>query len=299
MVFGLLFQVKSIAQQIDFRCTKVNSTGDITLLWQSTGVPLSYQYEIYGSTSKTGTYTLLGSITNTSVTTYIHTSANGGNQQWFYFVKAVPQPPASGQEYISDTIGSIAFVLNNLNTGVVTLDWTHPHEPPLASQAKEFVINQQRNGIWNVWTRTDMLQYIDTVHVCGEMLGYEIRLYDSIGCESSSIIRTDSLTDFMIPSIPQLDSVSINPLTGQTELGWEIGQESDIFGYIIYIFENGLWKVVDIVAGAETTHYIDTNNDANTIIQQYRISAIDTCRNTSPMWKLPTTRNSNIAVAEN
>jgi gliding motility-associated-like protein len=290
IVFGLLFQIKLIAQQIDFHCTKVDTAGDITLSWQSTGLPSNYQYEIYASTSQTGTYLLVGTVANLSTTTYTHIPANK-NVQWFYVIKANPQPPATGTEYVSDTIGSIFFVLNNLGTGIVKFYWTHPHEPPLSSFAKEFVINQQRNNVWGQWQTTDTLQYTDTVHVCGEILGYEIRLYDSSGCENVSTIRTGFFSDFMEPSIPQLDSASIDPLTGKTALGWETVPETDVIGYIIYIFDKGIWRVVDTVMGSQSTHYVDTNtdNDANNGVQQYRIAAIDTCRNASPMGKVHNT----------
>jgi gliding motility-associated-like protein len=293
IVFGLLFQIRLIAQQIDFHCTRVDSAGDITLLWQSSGLPSNYQYEIYASTSKTGAYTLLNTITNLSITTYTHVPANK-DIQWFYVIKASPQPPATGPEYVSDTTGSIFFVLDNLGTGIAMLYWTSPHEPPLASSAKEFVINQQRHGVWGIWRTTETLQYIDSVHVCGETLGYEIRLYDSSGCESVSIIRTDFFIDFIRPSIPQLDTVSINPLTGKTELGWEPAPDTDVVGYIVYIY-NGIWKIVDTVMGAKSTHYIDTNNDANNTVQQYRIAAIDTCRNASPMGEVHNTILLNIS----
>ncbi|MDR1459390.1 MAG: gliding motility-associated C-terminal domain-containing protein [Bacteroidales bacterium] len=298
ITLGLLFQIKLIAQQIDFHCTKVNTTGDITLLWQSSGLPSGYQYEIYGSTSKTGTYTLLGTISNLLTTTYAHLSANGDNQQWFYVIKAVPILPTTGPEYVSDTTASIYFAMNNLGSGRALLYWERPHDPPLASESKTFIINQERNAVWNEWKRIDTLVYADTVHVCGEMLGYEIRLYDSIGCESVSTVRTDFFTDFISPSIPQLDSVSVNPLTGKIELGWEPGLESDIVGYLIYIFDrvNSTWNVVDTILGANKTHYIDTVNDANTAIQQYRIAAIDTCRNASPMGKIHNTLSLDVSI---
>jgi gliding motility-associated-like protein len=86
-------------------------------------------------------------------------------------------------------------------------------------------------------------------------------------------------------------------LTGKTELGWESVPETDVVGYIIYIFD-GIWKVVDTVMGAKSTYYIDTNidNDANNTVQQYRIAAIDTCRNASPMGNVHNTILLNTSV---
>jgi gliding motility-associated-like protein len=284
IVFGLLSHIELTAQQIHFYCTEVDTTGNITLSWSSSGIPTGYQYEIYGATSKTGIYTLLTTITVLSTTTFTHLSANGGMLQWFYVIKAVPIPPAPGTEYVSDTIASIRLILNSLGE-IADLSWTRPTEPPLASQAKEFTIYRQRNGIWSVYASTDTLFYIDTTHVCGETLGYEVRLYDTLGnCESKSMIKTAVFTDDIPPSVPQLDSVSVNSATGKTELGWNRGIDPDIIGYIVYISrEKYKWEVVDTVMGAETTFFIDNLNSAYDSVQQYRIAAIDTCRNASAM----------------
>jgi gliding motility-associated-like protein len=291
--FGILFYLllleKGFAQQIEFRCTQVNASGDITLTWTQTGLPANYQYEIYRSLSKTGTYTLVTTITVLATTTYTDLVGDGGGKQYFYVIKAVALPPAPGTEYVSDTIGNIAF-LNLTNTrGVAGIYFTHPSDPPLPSQAQEFHIYRQRNSTWDLWAKTPLLEYFDTTHVCGENLGYEIRLYDSSGCESISIIRTESFTDGIEPSTPQLDSVSVNPVTGKTELGWNRSPDEDVVGYIIYIFRNNVWEILDTLMGADSTYYIDYNNDANNGSQQYRIAAIDTCRNPSPIGSLHNT----------
>ena len=283
ILFFLLFLEKGFAQQIEFRCTQVNASGDITLTWTQTGLPANYQYEVYRSSSKTGTYLLITTITVLATTTYTDLVGDGGSKQYFYVIKAVAQPPASGTEYVSDTIGNIAFLNLTNAKGVAGLYWTHPCNPSLPSQAQEFDIYRQRNSNWNLWAKTSLLEYFDTTHVCGETLGYEIRLYDSSGCESISIIQTALFTDGITPSIPQLDSVSVNLVTGETELGWNRSPEEDVIGYIIYILKNGVWEVVDTLIGADSTYYIDYVNDANSGSQQYRIAAIDTCRNASPI----------------
>ena len=289
-IFGILFFLlppkKGIAQQIEFRCTQVNASGDITLSWIPTAIPANYQYEIYRSASKTGTYILITTITNVLTTTYTDLGVNGGSTQYFYCIKAVDQPPVMGTEYLSDTIGNIALVMDLTNLtlkGFVSLHWTHPNSPPLPTQAQEFEIFRERNSIWSLWSETSSLKYDDTIHVCGETLGYEIRLYDSSGCKSVSSIQSASLTDFIPPTTPQLDSVSIDPTTGETYLGWNPSPDRDVAGYIIYIFKNGIWEEIDTVMGANSTFYIDNENDANNTIRQYRIAAIDTCYNPSPI----------------
>ena len=278
MGFGLLFRVELTAQQLTFRCTQVDTAGNITLFWSSSGLPANYQYLIFGDTSKSGTYDLLGTTIDTFFT---HTGADGGAKQWFYVIKAVPISQ-QGPEYLSDTIGSICLRLGGLGEGVAKLYWTRPTVPPLASQSKEFTIYRQRQGTWTMHAKTDTTVFFDTLHVCDEILDYEVRLYDSIGnCESISNIQSGSFRDKTLPSEPQLDSVSINPITGLTELGWNRSPDTDVFGYIVYIFKKGKWEIVDTVFGAETTYFVDTKHDANDSIREYRIAAIDTCRNAS------------------
>jgi len=301
MVVSLLSQIELTAQQIDFHCTQVDTAGNITLTWTwtSSGLHPNYQYIIYGSTSKTGTYNLLGTVIPSGATTdtFIHIGANGGVNQWFYVIQAGPISQM-GPSYLSDTIGSIFLILDNQGE-IAGLYWTRPTVPPLTSQAKEFEIYRLRHNIWSLYAKTDTTVYFDTIHVCGETLGYEIRLYDTNGCESISIIKTDLFGDFTPPSVPQLDSVSINPTTGKTELGWNRSPESDVFGYIIYISdkqENGKWEIVDTVFGAEITYYIDNKHDANDTIRYYRIAAIDTCRNASPMGNVHNTLLPSVSI---
>lgn len=289
IMFGLLSHTALTAQQIDFRCTEVDAAGDITLSWTSSGIPAGYQYLILGSTSKTGAYSLLGTLPLTS-TNFTHIGADGGAKQWFYVIKAVSITPLN-TEYVSDTIGSILLDMKNW-VKWAELNWTRPTTPPFSSQAQEFTIYRKRNSVWQQLATTADTFYFDTIHVCSDSLGYEIRLYDTLGdCESKSIIRTDLFKDEDNPAEPQLDSVSINPATGKTELGWNRSPEVDVFGYIIYIFKlpDSTWVVVDTVYGAETTFYIDTKYDAADSIRSYRIAAIDTCRNASPMCDIQNT----------
>ncbi|MDR1878702.1 MAG: gliding motility-associated C-terminal domain-containing protein [Bacteroidales bacterium] len=281
ILLGSLFKTEAVGQQIDFYCTQTDTAGNISFSWQPTGIPSGYQYELYSSLSRTAPFTLVATLSS-ALTSYTDAGAGGNFYQVFYVVKAVPIPPATGTEYCSDTIGSIRLILNNLGTGIITLDWTHPYAPP-ADTSGEFIVYRQRNGGWTTWAKTKTLTFTDTIHVCGETIAYEVRLSDNAGCDHVSSKKEDFLSDLISPSTPQLDSVSINPATGKTELGWNRGVDSDIVGYIVYILSNGIWKIVDTVMGATNTHFIDTVNNANDSVRQYRIAAIDTCRNSSPM----------------
>ena len=279
VLFLLLLPLHVSGQRVEMLCTQVHNADSITISWAGTAIASGYEYELYASDAINGPYTLL---TTTLSTSYNHIH-NAATQQWFYFVKAVPIPPANGMEYVSDTLGSIFFYCYDIgNKGVASLNWRRPSIPPLPSQDVEFIILRGTGGSLHPWAATDTVYYADTVHVCGEEIDYQIVLHDSRGCDNRSAIQSDFLTDFILPNIPQLDSVSINPITNETELGWNPSSSSDTYGYIIYIYKNG-WHPIDTIFGADNTYYIDLMHDATENTQRYRIAAIDTCFNSSAM----------------
>ena len=283
VLFLLLLPINSKAQQVEMLCTQTDDIGDITVKWRGVAIASGYEYKLYASKTIQGTYTLLATLPTTTES-YLH--PKDGNQQWFYTVSAVPLPPTIGNTYFSDTLGSIYVFLINTPTskGIVPLQWKRPSIPPLASQDKDFVVwrgVESPPTMW--WAQTDTINFVDTVHVCGKIVSYQISLNDSRGCKNLSNIPFDNITDFLAPATPQFDSVSINPNTQKTELGWNPSQSSDVLGYIVYINENNKWHPIDTIFGAENTHYIDLENDASNAIQYYCIAAIDSCYNASPM----------------
>jgi gliding motility-associated-like protein len=68
-------------------------------------------------------------------------------------------------------------------------------------------------------------------------------------------------------------------------IGWQPSASKDVFGYIVYIYEEGIWKVMDTLHGAFVTFYADTLH-ADGSVHEYRIAAIDTCRNASPLGEI-------------
>ena len=297
VLFLLLLSVSSHAQRVEMLCTQVDTSGDITVSWKGTAIPANYEYQLYVAAAIEGTYDLLEDNIPTTRTFSEHKGADGGSEPWFYFVKAVPPSGANGLEYVSDTLRNITLFVNNPGgTGIAPLYWKHPSFPPLPSQDADFIILRGEEGILQQCATSDTTYFVDTVYVCGKVIDYQIVLHDDRGCDNTSIVRSSLMRSRIPPETPQLDSVSINPNTDKTELGWEPSSSSFTFGYIIYIYKNGICIPFDTVFGAENTHYIDLENDATETPQRYRIAAIDTCRNASAMGE---THNTLILSASN
>ena len=284
VIFLLLLSFNSKAQRVEMLCIQVDTAGRDTISWQGTAIPIDYEYQLYYSNTFNGTYSPLPLGTVLPPTSFfVHETANGGSSQWFYFVKAVPIPPATGATYTSDTLGNIRFFTDPA-TGIVHLSWSQIAFPPFPTQDKDFVVLRGEGGILSPQATSDTTYYFDTVHVCGKVIDYQISLYDNRGCYNTSIIRSGSVKDGIPPETPQLDSVSVNLTTNKTELGWNPSKSSDTYGYIIYHKnENGIWLPLDTVLGAENTYYVDLKNDATNEVQKYCIAAIDTCYNASPI----------------
>jgi len=90
------------------------------------------------------------------------------------------------------------------------------------------------------------------------------------------------------PDIPLLDSVSVaDSLTGSVYISWFPCDSPDVAKYIIFREINMNWEAIDTVL-APSTFYIDNGGNyppiaANYHPELYRISAIDSAGNSSPM----------------
>lgn len=279
----LLFSQRLFSQSLQMGCTQIDTFGNVSVSWITNSIPAIYNYNVYASNSQNGVYAFVGNTTNIGdgFNNFTHNGANGETQQWYYYVEATD----GNNYYYSDTIGTLFMAMTNFGNGIVNLDWVTPSNPKLASQDSGFTIKKYRQD--NEYAQNYIVanSFVDTVYSCGENVGYQVLLKDMRGCENSSVLQTDIVTDYLAPAIPILDTVSINPQTKNIELGWEVPNNQDVFGYIIYIYQGGIWEVVDTVFGAENTHYIDFVNSSSEK-QEYRICSIDTCRNASPLGEI-------------
>lgn len=83
------------------------------------------------------------------------------------------------------------------------------------------------------------------------------------------------------PAIPILDSISVNPLTGNIFLAWQASTSLDTKGYVVYQLSNGVWLSVATINGINSTSY--TYSAASvTAGLDFRIAAFDSCTNISP-----------------
>lgn len=286
-------------QPATIKCVEVNSTGDAIITWQSTTDITDFvSYQLYFSNTLTGSYSLLTTINTAATTTYTHIGAAADINNCYYFIKTT----GSSSTGFSDTIQSIQLVITNINDGNAQLQWNAPSSPLPSANSWYSIYKEYPTGTWTLMDSTENLNYFENFSLCDVQVSYKI-VMSGIGCINQSAVDGTHIKDLLPPDIPVLDSVSINPATGQVNIGWQPALASDTKGYIIYIQQGGVWSPIDTVYGITNTQYAYTNIDVLTNPQNYRIAAIDSCLNASPLCidqhslKLSFTTNSCLRIA--
>lgn len=89
--------------------------------------------------------------------------------------------------------------------------------------------------------------------------------------------------DITPPISPVLQSVSVLPETGFTDLTWTLSSSIDVAGYVVYSFENNEGYAIDTIWDPTATSYINTNSSSVYFSESYVIAALDGSENVSPL----------------
>ncbi len=287
IISGLLFFVNAFAQvnAPDVRCISVNATGDVTLNWIIPPDPNGdfFRYDIYKSNTAGGTYTLVGNVSTYFTTSFTEIIAGGNTASRYYYVRTVWGAGGTNTSTPSDTVNSIFLSITG-SVGRPQLNYNNIHSPKLVTSSSGFDLYREfPTAVWSNFISTPNYSYIDTVTRCSIFYNYQIQLKDNSGCTSSSNISGGNYKDDTYPVTPLLDSISVD-CSGQSHLGWESSSSPDCAGYIIYLKNaSGIWVAVDTVYGITNAAYTYTNIAAGNKSLDFRVAAIDSCGNTSPM----------------
>jgi gliding motility-associated-like protein len=266
------------------RCLAVQPDGSVIITWSVPPDPNNEfkNYIIYFSANGV-TYTQITSINTYAQTTYTDVTVNANTGIMYYYMQTAWDDGSGTQLSLpSDTIKTIFLNVNNVVQGLAQLSWNAMHSPPVTGWANKYrIYKKQATTIWQLLDSVSLstLNYTDSVNVCSEIIDYKIELSDSSGCISTSNISSKLFEDKTPPSIPFLDSVSVDTSTGQIVVGWQASTSGDTQGYIIAHFVNGGWAL-DTVWGINNTTYIDPSVFSG--CEQYAVAAFDSCWKGTP-----------------
>ena len=268
--------------QIYLHCLEVLDNGAVSLSWnQEGGAPNFAECRIYYRIPP-GNFSLAATISDYNTTQYVHNIAAANQQAVEYYLvteRWAPLPPI-----LSDTLSTmhLSVTLNSSDPLVAALNWNALHDP--VHPASSLYYRVSVNGVLTNFSLLDstMLTHFEMpVTVCSDTLSFRIEIDDDNGCTSVSNMATMYFDDITPPSMPVLDSVSINPFTEDVILGWSQSSAGDAGGYQIYVIDV-INDTLDPVFGAGNTFYIDDSFDPCAEYRTYAISAFDTCGNISP-----------------
>jgi gliding motility-associated-like protein len=261
-------------------CLSVEDNGDVTLHWTPAPATADFAYYRVFHSPDGVVFTQLAQLNGNTTNTYTHAGADAlNNPRCYYYVSACSATACLP----SDTLCTLEFYLTNQANGTAVLNWSPAHTPALPSWDNLYEIQREYPaGTWTSVGHTPQLIHRDTIDICEATLGYRVRLADNSGCTNVSRPLRDIFSDMNAPDIPQLDSVSVNFTTSRIQVGWEQAFSPDVFAYIIYHNENGLWIPVDTIYGIGNTQWTDPVNSSSEV-HQYRVAALDSCMNSSAM----------------
>ena len=277
-LFCLLAFCHIAEAQMQWKTVAVGDSGSVTLQWHWVAPPSGSSLVLYYATRPAGPYVPVDTLA-VSDTVCVHRNANAAAGVRYYFF-------VSGS-WKYDTVVTLYMGMENIGGGVANLAWNRP-TLQMTNDVPTYTL--YRRGFGRDSVRVTGYSYRDTVTVCGDTLEYVLVL-DLPKSAGNPCIRyispvcRDYFSDFTAPDTARLDSVSLRPESRCCEIGWQPSKSKDVFGYIVYIYEDGIWKVMDTLHGASNTFYADTLH-ADGSVHEYRIASLDTCRNASPLGEI-------------
>lgn len=283
----------------ELRCLEVLSNGDVTITWLASNDPNGdfVAYEIFSSNNVNGPYSLIATINNIAVTSYTHLSAQANLHKVYYYLRAKFGSPITNTSN-SDTLSTIYLVLTDPLNGTALLSWNELHIPRLITSSDFEIYRKYPLGSWTLIDLETNTNYVDTIYHCSDTIAYKILQKDLSGCISTSNFDNALLRNIMPPQSPWLDSVTVLP-NGHAAMGWQASNSNDVIAYIIYKYESGFWTPIDTVYGS--TYFENSNSTASDVAEQYRVAALDSCGNTSPLSNVIETINvtGNLSICDN
>jgi hypothetical protein len=169
----------------------------------------------------------------------------------------------------------------NPGNGTALLTWNHMHTPPLPSQVLKYRIWREFPAtVWTLVDSTSALSYRDTIYECNATINWRVETFELSACNPIfSSFAGGPFTDVLGPNLTIIDSVSINPSTGNLQIGWQQNSSPDVVYYLIYVYDGAQsppWVKIDSVFGASNT-FTTLPGSCNGSSQTYAIAAYDNC----------------------
>ena len=235
----------AVASKLTLKASNVASSGKIHLTWNS--MPDAVKYEVYRATSKSGTYTILSTVTGTSLT---NTSTTAG-KTYYYKVRFVD---ANGNKSdFSDVVSRTCdlpqpkITLSNVaSTGKIKISWEK-----IDGATKYEVYRSKDNKTWSLLKSTTSTSLTNTSATAGTTYYYKVKAIASSSAANSAYSTVKSRTCDLAQ--PTISSLTITASTGKIKIKW--GAVEGATKYELYCStDNQTWKKLTATTGTSINH---------------------------------------------
>jgi len=266
-----------------FHCLEVMGGGEVMLTWAPPGDQAEFvAYKIFNRVPP-GNFNLIHSEPDYNSTNYLHNISVASTQSVQYYIVTKQSTLPDDTSYILSSI-HLSISLNSADPIIASLNWNELHDPllPGSSAYYRVMMHNTADPIFSIVGSTINIHYSMPVSVCRDTLTFQIEIDHDFGCTSKSNISSIFVEDITPPPMPMLDSVSINPYTGEAILGWRPSTAGDAAGYVIYHVKTDINDTLYWIPGIDSTYCFDLSFDPCSEYRSYAISAYDSCDNISP-----------------
>ena len=267
---SVLFSTPSKSISTEITCIQTAVNGDVTISWTQAADPTNSFTEYQIHTSQNG---LIATINSINTLSYTHL---GVTQKFDYFITVVSTLDGSSS---TEVISNIFLSVNNPSDGTAILTWNNPLTnigPNMGAYVK--IYQEYPAGVWSV--RDSVLYgvtfYKDTIDICQAFINYKI-VVPNQPCDFTSNSAGDNFKDITTPDIPKISQVSIDTLTNNVVISWNINHQKDTQGYLVYMLDGlGIPSQIASIPGRLNTMFSYSPN-LNDGPFTYSISAFDAC----------------------
>lgn len=264
---------KDIIPPSQIECISTLNNGDLNISWTQATDPNSafIRYELHSVQNG-----LIASFPSILTISTVVPAVNDNHDFYLVTVSGCDGNVALS----SDTVSNIYLELFNPANGTAVLTWNDPFDVlQSGTNAYYHIYREYPSGSWTLIDSIEVAgtnQFRDTIDVCESFLNYQLVL-ETETCSHTSNIKGDLFEDMITPDIPLIQSVSIDTLTGQVTVTWNVNNQDDTYGYVVYMADpDGVLFEVDTVWGiSNVTYTFGPNTSLGSLV--FSIAAFDSC----------------------
>lgn len=238
------------------------------------------RYELYRSLFKTGPYSLIYTQQQSAAISFTDTGCNAQQRAYFYILKTIAGTSLNPITWTSDTLQTL-FISASYAIAQPALKLSYNAYKPSTAFPTYTIDREFPLGTYKVLAKTPLMQYFDTLSICGDSIGYRVWLKDSLGCLSLSNRIHLLAQDTKDPNQPEIDSISVLP-NGHTLLSWKLPADPDVNAYQIqYRNSLGINIPLKTITGRYNLNFEWINQKADSQSVALFVGALDSCGRTS------------------